>query len=290
MKKLFYVFLSTFYFLLPLSGTQTDFWIAEEYFENSSSQKNAAMDLMKFVEIPVDAHILDVGCGDGKITAELASKVPLGKVVGVDISPAMVLFAKNNFPNIYFPNLTFSLADAEKLKYSTEFDFVVSFTTLQWVQDHTAFIHGANASLKPSGILAITMPMGLPYTLDQAVHEVISKPEWSSYFEQFISGWNFIEKDPYGELLKQKGFHITRLAVVPQKDIFPTREVFERFIFQWFPYLRPIPPNDKQLFLKQVIDRYLELEPSFPKGEIHFKIRRLEAIAIKEYASNNENL
>lgn len=265
---------------LTLFATSEDPWKAEEYYENSSSQRQAATDLLSYVKIPENGVILDVGCGDGKITAELGIKAPQGSVIGVDISQAMIDFAKAHFSSN--SNISFRLLDAQELDFHQVFDIVLSFTTLQWVQNHTAFLQGAYNSLKSSGTLAITMPMGLPYPLELAVHEIIAKPEWAPYFQNFSTGWNFVSDALYKELLLAHHFTIQRLAVVPQKDIFPSREVFEKFISQWFPYLRPLPENLKQTFLKQVVDKFLSLETPFPNGEVHFKIRRLEVVAIKK--------
>ncbi len=268
-------------FSSPCDEASHDHWKAEEYYQNSSSQKNAAADLMEFVKIKDYGKILDVGCGDGKITAEIAAKIPHGQVTGVDISPAMISFAKSSFTKKNYPNLQFFLKDAQSLDYENEFDIVFSFTTLQWIQNHNAFLQGAHKSLKPKGTLAVTMPMGLPHTLEQAVTEISSSPEWSPYFCNFSTGWNFVDDIQYRKLLGSNRFIPIRLAVVPQRDIFPSREIFEKFISQWFPYLRPLPQNLKDVFLTQVVDRFLELESSFPNGEVHFKIRRLEVIALK---------
>ncbi|MEI8126113.1 MAG: methyltransferase domain-containing protein [Parachlamydiaceae bacterium] len=283
MKK--YFFLTALLLTLPLSlcfGANPDYWKAEEYYQNSSSQKNAAADLMKYVPIKENDKILDVGCGDGKITAEISARVKNGLVFGVDVSSAMIEFAKETFSQKNFPNLYFFLKDAQKLDFENEFDIVFSFTTLQWVQNHDAFLEGAYNGLKSSGILAVTMPMGLPSTLEQAVTELISLPEWSSYFIGFSTGWNFVNDVQYEKLLVTNQFIPFRLAIVPQKDVFPSREVFEKFISQWFPYLRPLPQNLKAAFLTQVVDRFLELESLFPNGEVHFKIRRLEVVAKKQ--------
>lgn len=146
---------------------------------------------------------------------------------------------------------------------------------------HHAFLEGAAKGLKSTGTLAVTMPMGLPSTLEQAVNELVALPQWSIYFKEFTTGWNFVSDKEYGELLVESRFKPLRLAVVPQRDIFPSREVFEKFIGQWFPYLRPLPQDLKQEFLSKVIDRFLELESPFPGGEVHFKIRRLEVVAVK---------
>lgn len=283
MKKHFFLTCSLLVLHLSLCfGANQDHWKAEEYYQNSSSQKNAAADLMKYVIIKENEKILDVGCGDGKITAEIATRVPNGSVVGVDVSPAMIEFAKGAFPQKNFPNLQFLLKDAQKLDFENEFDTIFSFTTLQWIQNHDAFLEGAYNGLKSGGTLAVTMPMGLPSTLEQAVTELIALPEWSSYFIGFSTGWNFVDDVQYEKLLGSHQFTLLRLAIVPQKDIFPSREVFEKFISQWFPYLRPLPQNLKVAFLTQVIDRFLELESPFSNGEVHFKIRRLEVVVSKQ--------
>lgn len=282
---------SLFCFLLLIASLQVialpsliagqDYWRAEEYYQNSSSQKDAAADLMKYVSIKPSQKILDVGCGDGKITAEIASQIPAGSITGVDISSSMIDFAKGAFSSDRYQNLSFFLKDAQSLDYNEEFDTVFSFTTLQWIQNHEAFLTGAYKSLKQSGTLAITMPMGLPVTLEQAVNEFMVQPEWAPYFQQFSTGWNFAQESEYKNLVLAHHFTPSRFEVVPQKDIFPSREVFEKFIGQWFPYLRPLPEGLRKTFLTKVVDRFLELESPFPNGEVHFKIRRLEVVATK---------
>lgn len=259
-----------------------DHWRGKDYNQHSISQKESASNLMKSVRIKDGAKVLDVGCGDGKITAEIARNSPNGAVVGVDISASMIEFAKSTFSEERHPNLKFGIKDAQNLDYKDEFDMVFSFTTLQWIENHAAFLRGAYQSLKDLGTLAITMPMGLPMTLEQAVNEIVAMREWESYFQDFSTGWNFVDDVNYGELLNAHDFTISRLAIVAQKDIFPSREIFEKFISQWFPYLRPLPENLKTVFLKQVIDRFLELETRFPNEEVHFKIRLLEVVATKQ--------
>lgn len=253
-----------------------DPWNAVDYFHNSSSQREAASDLMKFISLKGDETVLDVGCGDGKITAAIARGLSNGSITGIDISPVMIDFAKEKFPD-----LLFVLKDAQQLDYEDEFDVLFSFTTLQWIERHDAFLKGAFRSLKASGILAITMPMGLPKLLQKAIDEVIAQPKWAPYFESFSTGWHFVEKEEYQQLLEKSGFSATRCVAVPQRDIFSSRASFEGFISQWLPYLRPLPDELKKPFLAQVMDRFLQWE-RFPEGEIHFKIRRLEVIAKKE--------
>ena len=190
-SSIFLLILSFFVMNLPLNNlleAGQDYWNAEEYFQNSSSQKDAASDLLKFVPIKGDERILDVGCGDGKITAEIAAKIPNGSILGVDISPSMIDFAKEMFPHNRYHNINFSIMDAQRLDYHEEFDVIFSFTALQWMQNHDAFLKGAYQGLKSTGTLAITMPMGLPSKLEQSVNELIVSPIGPLFSKTFLQG------------------------------------------------------------------------------------------------------
>lgn len=275
-------------FIFPLlvfsslvAEVKKDFWSGESYHHNSSSQKNAASDLMRHLPIHGDEAILDVGCGDGKITAKLA-EITEGKVIGVDISQSMIGFAAKQFSQEKFPNLVFALKSADALDFQGEFDCVLSFTALQWVEDHQAFVEGARKSLREEGKLGVTLPLGLPIALQQAVNEVKAKEKWSGYFHSFSTGWNFPTKEGFETLLENNHFSVVYAQVVDQKDVFHSKEAFSGFISQWFPYLRPIPNDLKHVFMTEVIDRFVELEPLDSNKCLHFNVKRLEVVAVKD--------
>lgn len=269
-------------FSFQCSATENlDYWNGEDYYRNSLSQQDAAISLIKQVEFQGSETVLDVGCGDGKITAFIAEKFPNSTVHGIDISRSMIDFAQKTFPNESYPNLTFGLQDAQDLNENELYDLIFSFTTIQWVKDHQAFLKGAYASLKPRGKLAVTMPIGFPPALRQAIDETIAQPEWAPYFNQFDDGYNFSDGETFHALLIKEQFNPLKVAIVPQQDRFPSKDVFEKFISQWFPYLRPLPEIHKNPFLKQILDRYRELEYPTPNGEVHFNIQKLEVIAEK---------
>jgi trans-aconitate methyltransferase len=65
-----FLFISLTNFLL-LANEYSDYWDGEKYHQHSSSQKDAASDLMKYISLTGSESILDIGCGDGKITAAI---------------------------------------------------------------------------------------------------------------------------------------------------------------------------------------------------------------------------
>ena len=98
--------------LVTSSPTKDIAWNAADYAANSIVQQTWARELIAKLKLRGDEHILDVGCGDGKITAELARAVPRGAVVGIDASEEMIAFARKNFPASEISNLKFQVTDA----------------------------------------------------------------------------------------------------------------------------------------------------------------------------------
>src|SRR5579883_3363626 len=100
-------------------------WNAELYRERSTLQQTMAAEVLASLELKGSERVLDVGCGDGRITAEIASRLTNGSVVGVDASMNMVELASRNSR----PNLRFEVAEAS----STMFIEASTPTTLPFV-------------------------------------------------------------------------------------------------------------------------------------------------------------
>ena len=81
-------------------------WNAEDYKQHSKNQQKWARELIARLKLKGTEDILDIGCGDGKVTAEIASDVPNGSIVGIDNSIPMIELAKKNYPTSKHPNLS----------------------------------------------------------------------------------------------------------------------------------------------------------------------------------------
>src|SRR5690554_921808 len=97
-------------------------WDAVDYAKNSTSQYAWAKELIPKLQLQGTESLLDIGCGDGKVSALLATYLPHGEVVGVDSSPEMILLARRSYPQIRYPNLTFLKMDARELTFQERFD------------------------------------------------------------------------------------------------------------------------------------------------------------------------
>ncbi|WP_051752115.1 class I SAM-dependent methyltransferase [Streptosporangium amethystogenes] len=105
-------------------------------------------------------RILDVGCGCGGTTAELATAVaPTGTVVGLDLDDSMVAAAAARFPSDHHPGLRFTAADIETAGTvaGAPFDAVFSRMALMLLADPVAGCATIRRALRPGGRMAATV-------------------------------------------------------------------------------------------------------------------------------------
>ncbi len=100
--------------------------------------------------------ILDVGCGPGTITADLADRVGDGEVVGLDRAGEVVAAATADFPATGHPNLRFTTGDVYELGFADEsFDVVYAHQVLQHLTDPVAALVEMARVVRPGGIVAV---------------------------------------------------------------------------------------------------------------------------------------
>ena len=94
-------------------------WNAELYREHSSLQQAMAAEVLQAIKLTSSDRVLDIGCGDGRITSEIARRVPNGCVVGVDASSNMIELASQNIrPNLHFKDDFLTAAEYVRPRWS----------------------------------------------------------------------------------------------------------------------------------------------------------------------------
>ncbi len=120
-----------------------------KYKAASAHQKEWGAKLIRELNIAGSERILDLGCGDGALTAQLAALAPQGSVLGIDASRGMIETAKTHVAG----NLSFAVRDINDLDFENEFDIVFSNAALHWIKDHDALLGNVHRALKPGGML-----------------------------------------------------------------------------------------------------------------------------------------
>src|SRR5215472_6392779 len=131
-------------------------WNPDDYAKQSSAQFGWAQELISRLPTGGSEVILDVGCGDGKITAAFARARPDGYVLGVDSSAEFIAYASEHYPPAQFPSLHFQHMDARRLNCDRQFDLIFSNAALHWVDNHSAFLQGVSRHLCAGGKLVMS--------------------------------------------------------------------------------------------------------------------------------------
>ena len=256
-------------------------WKPEKYEKSSEAQQLWAAELLSRIDIQGFERILDIGCGDGKITAKVADLVPEGSVLGIDSSAAMVAFAAERHPPEEHPNLLFEKGDARNLDFDGEFDLVVSFAALHWVSDHRPVLQGIRRALRPGGRAFLQFGGRGNAALPLAIaDEMIKEDSWRRSFEGFDFRYAFFGPEEYRIWIEEAGLVPKRVELIQKDMVQPGPEAFAGWIeTTWLPYLERVPEGRRREFVSEVVGRYLRLHPPDGEGRVHVGMVRLEAVA-----------
>ncbi|MCW4006089.1 MAG: methyltransferase domain-containing protein [Candidatus Bathyarchaeota archaeon] len=259
-------------------------WNAEEYAKQSSNQYEWAMELIPKLNLTGTEALLDIGCGDGKITAVLASYLPHGKVVGIDSSEDMIALARRTFPQSQYPNLSFMRMDARELTFREQFDVVFSNATLHWIIDHPAVLSGVHDSLDSHGQLLFQMAgEGNAQDVLAVLQEMISEDTCEPYFKNFTFPYGFYNPNQYKQWLQEAGFTPKRAELIPKDMVLNGKEGLVGWIrTTWLPFTERVPASLQEQFINEVADRYIAAYPPDNKGKVHVNMVRLEVQAVKK--------
>jgi trans-aconitate 2-methyltransferase len=265
----------------PVSPTAE--WNAADYAVNSAPQQSWARELITRCNLRGNEHILDVGCGDGKVTAEIAHAVPRGMVVGIDTSPQMIEFARRTYPRSKFPNLEFHAMDARQIHFARQFDFIFSNAALHWVDDHPAFLRGAASVLRPGGRLVVSCGgRGNAHDVFVATRPEMRLKRWREFFRRMGKPYFFHSPEDYEKWLPRFGFKTPGVRLSPKDAVFNGREGLAAWLRTiWLPYVQRVPADLREEFIAGVTKRYVAKHPPDGAGRVHVRMVRLEIDAIK---------
>jgi len=267
----------------PKRKTPSAKWNAADYAANSIVQQNWARELIAKLHLRGDEHILDVGCGDGKVTAEIAQAIPQGSATGIDASAEMIAFAKETFPKGKVPNLKFQVMDARKIKFAKQFDVIFSNAALHWVDDHQRFLQRAGAVLKPGGRLVVSCGgRGNAHDVFVAMRPEIRLKRWSQFFRKMPSAYFFYAPEDYQMWLPKAGFKMQMVQLAEKDATYPGVEGFAAWLrTTWLPYVQCVPEAMREEFIAAVVHRYVAKHPPDADNKVHVKMVRLEIDAVK---------
>lgn len=262
-----------------MSETKPFEFDANKYTQAAAHQREWGSRLIAELSLRGDEHILDLGCGDGVVTAKLAELVPNGRVVGIDSSQNMIDSAQSRAGN----RLSFRRLDINELDYCDAFDLVFSNATLHWVHDHRRLLVNVDRALKPRGACRFNFAgAGNCSHLNGVVRELIRDPRYERFFRGFEWPWFMPAIDEYEFFLIASPFADHRVWGEIADRYFADAAAMTAWLDQpsLVPFLRQLDGTEKQAFRDEVVAKLLELTRQ-PDGTQFETFRRINVVARK---------
>jgi trans-aconitate 2-methyltransferase len=239
-------------------------WNALKYHELSTPQQAWGRRVLDRLELSGTEHALDIGCGTGRLTSELAHRLPGGRVVGVDRSPSM-LDAAAVWLKQEAPGTTLVLADAAKLPFSRAFDVVFSTATFHWVRDHASLFRSIVTALRPGGRLVAQCGGGPNIALLHARAERLMRMRYLPWFDGWEDPWYFADVESTRRRLAAAGFDAIDVSLEEAPATFPGAREFADFVTTVCirPHLDRLPRTERQAFVNELTIAAAEDVPPF---------------------------
>jgi len=223
-----------------------DKWDSSLYDDRHSFVWKKVGDLIDLLAPRPGQRILDLGCGTGHLTAQIAARGAV--TTGLDASVSMIAQARQNYPK-----LKFVLGDASEFRFDDPFDAVFSNAALHWIPEAGAVIASVARALKPGGRFVLEMGgRGNIARIVEALSTVLREAGYSPR-----NPWYFPSAGEYATLLERHGFEVEALWTIerwnmldhPEKGM---REWLEMFAGVWF---EDVPEQAREIIVAEIESR-----------------------------------
>ena len=228
-------------------------WNAASYDRVADPQARWGAEVLLRLPLAGDETVLDAGCGTGRVTELLLTRLPLGRVVALDASGAMLERARERLAR-FGERVTYVKADLEQpLPLAEPVDAVLSTATFHWVMDHDALFANLASVLHPGGwLVAQCGGFGNIARFIEVARSV--DPDF------IRNAHNFQTAEATRDRLAQSGFDEITTWLSPAPTPFASTADFEAFIATVClrVHLTHLPPEEREPFVKAVAARMPE--------------------------------
>ena len=216
--------------LTKVWGSEPDRWgwgerlVPDMQADDSGSRKSTEISFRRYetaARYAKEKRVLDIACGVG-YGSQMLRLAGASSVVGVDVSSESIEYAKQRYQT---PGIEFLCADAEQFQSSRQFDIVVSFETIEHLNNPIKFLENIHSFLIPGGELILSVPLGETRHFDPYHLHVFSQKQVFALLEK--TGFSI-------DLYRYEEFSLTRSEMDNASKLYPgsnpsTKELFLSF-------------------------------------------------------------
>lgn len=258
-------------------------WNSAAYDRISAPQFSWGKKVLERLTLRGDELILDAGCGTGKLTGELLSQLPQGRVIGLDLSRNMVTKARENLASRFPRQIFFLAADLQNLPFNGVFDGIFSTAAFHWVPDHEWLFRNLYQALRP-GAWLVAQAGGIR-NLDRLlkrVAELSQDPKYARHLRHYHYPWVYPDPDTEARRLRNAGFEDIEAGLEPAPTRFAGAGDFTEFVRNVILHrlLQYLPePEERAAFLMTLAEQAAADAPPYELDYVRLNLRARRPVA-----------
>jgi trans-aconitate 2-methyltransferase len=226
-------------------------WDAASYDRVSDPMTRWGTAVLDRLPLEGDEAVLDAGCGSGRVTELLATRLPRGRVVALDASPSMIDEARGRLAP-FGDRVAYVVADLGRplpLGSLAPVDAILSTATFHWVPDHDALFANLAAVLRRGGRLVAQCGGNGNIASIQAVLATIG--------DGWLGDVHFETPEATARRLAAAGFEDIEAWLQPEPTRFERGEPFETYLRTVVlgSHVARLPPSERDAFVSEVAGR-----------------------------------
>ena len=241
-------------------------WDSSQYHQLSDPQFQWGLKVLERLKLRGDETVLDAGCGTGRVTAELARRLPNARIIASDVSENMMGSARETLAD-FSDRVSFLHSDMIDLPLHGEVDVVFSTAAFHWVKDHDALFRSLHRVLKPKGKIIAQCGGGpnLERLRDRAARVLQEKPEYAERFDNFSEPWYYATPEQTTGRLKRLGFVDAEAWLQSTPTTIPDTARYREFLRTVIlrAHMAKLPPDGQDFLLDRMTELAQDDDPPF---------------------------
>ena len=174
-------------------------WDPKQYHKFQAERSAPFFDLLALVQVRPNLRVVDLGCGTGELTHQLAEALPNSEVTGIDASSQMLEKARS------YSTERLHFEQGDQVQLEGIWDLIFSNAALHWSENHSELIPTLFRRLAPGGQIAVQIPSNHNHVSHQVYRETAAEEPFKSILNGFQRYAPVLSIDEYARLFFQCG-------------------------------------------------------------------------------------